>query len=123
MTRIKPKDRLVWRCCQYRRLGLGNPTLDPFDAFDRIRGASRTREDAHELLALYDTVRHLRLMGQDEALAMFSEVYLSPFSRHPERNEITRRVLRCAANHHCDPRTVYRNLRTVRRVFETLRGE
>ncbi len=117
---IEVKDRLVRRSCQYRRLGLGNPALDPFVAVERIRGASRTHADALELLALYDTVRYLRLAGKDEALAMFFEVYLSPFSRHPERNEISRRVLRCAAAHHCDPRTVYRNLRTVRHVFERL---
>ena len=110
--------RLLRRCCQYQRLGLGSPTLDPFDAFDRIRGVSRTRTDARELYALYQTVRILRILGKDEALTMFAEVYLSPFSRYPEKNEITHRVLRCAANHHCDPRTVYRNLRTVRRMYE-----
>ena len=112
------QERLIRRCCQYQRLGLGSPLLDPFDVCDRIRGACRTRTAALELLALYHTVRTLRLLGKDEALAMFAEVYLTPFSRHPEKNEITRRVLRCAAAHHCDPRTVYRHLRTVRRMFE-----
>ena len=112
------QERLVRRCCQYQRLGLGSPSLDPFDAIDRIRGASRTRRDACELLALYETVRTLRLWGKEETLTIFAEVYLSPFSRYPEKNEITHRVLRCAAKHHCDPRTVYRHLRTVRWVFE-----
>ena len=112
------QEHLVRRCCQYQRLGLGNPSLDPFDVADRIRGVCRTRRDALALLALYHTVRTLRLLGKNEALDMFAEVYLSPFSRHPEKNEISRRVLRCAANHHCDPRTVYRNLRTVRRMYE-----
>ena len=123
MSQIKSKDRLLLRCCQYRRLGLGNPALDPFDAVARICGACRTRTGARELLALYDTVRYLRLAGKHEALDMFAEVYLSPLSRHPERNEISDRVLRCAAAHHCDARTVYRNLRTVRRVFDKLNEE
>ena len=120
MKRTEPRDRLVRRACQYRRLGLGNPALDPFAATARIRGACRTRIDALELLALYHTVRYLRVSGREEALQMFSEVYLSPPSRHPEKNEISYRVLRCAATHHCDPRTVYRHLRTVRRVFEKM---
>ena len=120
MSQMKLNDRLVRRCCQYRRLGLGNPALDPFDAVARIRGACRTRADARELLALYDTVRYLRLAGKHEALQMFTEVYLSPLSRHPARNEISDRVLRCAAAHHCDPRTVYRQLHIVRCVFERL---
>ena len=112
------QERLIRRCCQYQRLGLGSPLLDPFDACDRIRGVCRTRTDARELYALYQTVRILRILGKDEALSIFAEVYLMPFSRHPEKNEITRRVLRCAAAHHCDARTVYRNLRTVRCMYE-----
>ena len=115
---MTPQKRLVRRCCQYQRLGLGNRSLDPFVAYARIRGSCRTHADALELLALYDTVRYLRLSGKDEALEMFAKVYLTPFSRCPEKNEISDRVLRTAAAHHCDPRTVYRNLRTVRRMYE-----
>ena len=122
MPQRKSKDRLLLRCCQYRRLGLGNPALDPFDAVARIRGACRTRADARELLALYDAVRYLRLAGKHEALQMFAEVYLSSSLRHLDRNEISGRVLRCAATHHCDARTVYRNLRMVRCLFEKLNG-
>lgn len=107
---------LILRCRQYRRLGLSDPALDPFVATARIRGACRTHADALALLALYDTVRTLRLLGKDEALAMFAEVYLSAPIR--EKNEISRRVLRCAVAHHCDPRTVFRHLCTVRRWYE-----
>ena len=113
-------DRLLRCACQYRRLGLGNPALDPFAAVDRMRGASRTHADALDLLALYETVRTLRLLGKDETLQIFCEVYLTPFVRHPAKNEISLRVLRVALAHHCDPRTVYRHLHTVRRLFETL---
>ena len=112
------QKRLIRRCCQYQRLGLGSPLLDPFDACDRIRGVCRTRADARELYALYQAVRVLRLLGKDEALDMFGEVYLSPILRHPDRNEISLRVLRCATAHHCDARTVYRHLRTVRCMYE-----
>ena len=116
------KIKVISAFRKYTRLGLANETLSPFDAYDRIRGVSKNRDDALDLLAVYDTIRLLRLTGKLEIINAVYFVYFDTLRRKPKKNEISAKVLRYAYEHHCDERTVYRQLKYARCLYKTLRS-
>lgn len=108
---------------KYSRLGLASEKLDVFDAYERIRGCCRNKREAHELLAVYDTVRFLRLSGNVESLRALRSIYFSLSGRTVRKNEISQRIQRFAYENHCDERTVYRRLSYAVRVYRMMLGE
>lgn len=110
MKRISERARIIYSFRKYARLGLASDRLSPFDAYARIRGVSKNDDDARALLAAYDTVRILRILGRDDALRALREVYFRLPNRAIRKNEISQRVLRHAIEQSCDERTVYRRL-------------
>lgn len=106
---------------KYTRLGLASQHLSPFDAYARIKGCCKTESDARDLLAVYDTVRLLKISGKSDILSSVYAVYFSYMGRLPRRNEISNRVLRHAYETNCDERTVYRQLEYARKLYKNLR--
>ncbi|MBE6596570.1 MAG: hypothetical protein E7641_02765 [Ruminococcaceae bacterium] len=104
------KKRMILAFRKYSRLGLSAPSLDAFDAFRRIEGCCRNRREAHELLAVYDTLRFLRLTGETDAIKALYAVYFYGSRRPLRKNDVTNRVQRHAYETSCDARTVYRRL-------------
>ena len=50
-------------------------------------------------------------------------VYFHAFCDKTVRTEISSRVLRYAYEHHCDERTVYRQLQYARRIYMIVRSD
>ncbi len=116
------RDEAIAAFRKFTRLGLSSLKLDTFDAYARIKGCSRSYEEAHVLLAVYDTFRLLRLTGNTETADAVRAVYCKGSGRKPKRNEISMRVLRYAYETHCDERTVYRRLGYAKKLYRQLKG-
>lgn len=104
-------------------MGLAKNNISPFDAYDRIRGVSKTQSDALDLLAVYDTMRLLRISGKNDVIKAIYAIYFDFQGRKPKKNEISNRVLRYAYDTHCDIRTVYRQLEYARKLYKMLRND
>ncbi len=115
------KYKIISAFRKYTRLGLSDEKLSPFDAYDRIRGVCKNKEDALDLLAVYDTLRLLRLSGKNEIIRVVYYVYFDTLRRKPKKNEISSKILRYAYDNHCDERTVYRQLKHARSLYKMIR--
>ena len=116
------KIKIISAFRKYTRLGLANDRLSPFDAYDRIRGVSKSHEEALDLLAVYDTLRILKISGKSDIVAAVYAIYFDAINRKPKRNEISLKIIRSAYETHCDERTVYRQLQYVRKLYKLLRS-
>ena len=115
------KIRIISAFRKYTRLGLSSSELSPFDAYERIRGVCTNKESANDLLAVYDTMRFLKILGKGEAIKAVRVVYFETLRKKPKKNEISSRVIRYAYENHCDERTVYRQLEYVRKIYKLIR--
>lgn len=122
MRNITERDRIIRVFRKYARLGLASPRLDVFSAYERIKGVSRNRREAYELLAVYDTVRFLKLTGRKDSLDALYDVYFYSSARPFGKSEISLRVLRHAKKASCDERTVYRRLAYVAEIYKMMLG-
>ena len=123
MQRKSDRDQIIAAFRKYSRLGLASRRLDPFDAYDRIRGCCSTRREALRLLAVYDTIRFLRLTGNKDTLRAVYAVYFSFSGRALKSNDISRRILRHAYDNNCDERTVYRRLSHAIDVYRMMSAD
>lgn len=119
--RTDEKTKIIMAFRKYTRLGLASETLSPFLAYRRIRGVSRTEEEAYDLLAVYDTVRILKLLNRKEELYAVRDIYFADKNILQRRNTVSMRVLRHAYEMNCDERTVYRQLEFARKLYSNLR--
>ena len=119
--RQSEKYKIISAFRKYTRTGLANRKLCPFDAYDRIRGVCKSREDALDLLAVYDTIRLLKLSGKNEVIRAVYSLYFDTLKRPMRKNEISARVLRYAYENHCDERTVYRQLQYAISIYKIIR--
>ena len=115
------KLKVILAFKKYAKLGLSNKKLSPFDAYDRIRGVCKSKSDALDLLAVYDTLRLLHISGKDDVISSIYAIYFDLLGRRPKKNEITSRVIRHAYDTHRDERTVYRQLEYARKLYIALR--
>ncbi len=115
------KIRIISAFRKYTRLGLSSSALSPFDAYERIRGVCVNKESANDLLAVYDTMRFLKILGKGEVIKAVRAVYFDTLRNKPKKNEISSRVIRYAYENHCDERTVYRQLEYARKIYKLIR--
>lgn len=115
------KYKIISAFRKYKRLGLATQKLSLFEVYDRIRGSSKNEQEALDLLAVYDTVRLLRISEKTDVIKALSAVYFYLSNATPKKNEISMRVLRYAYENHCDERTVYRQLQYARRIYKLVR--
>jgi len=111
----------------YAGLGLEKSNLSIIEVHKRIidsccfcveNADKRVTETSKRLLAVYDTMRLLGFLGrQNETLAVYA-IYFSTHGRKPRKNELHLRVLRHAYEQSCDIRTVYRQLRYAKKLFD-----
>ena len=114
------RDKIIRIFIKYARLGLASGKLDALDVYARIKGSVRTRAEARELLAVYDTVRFLGIVGKEETIRAVYCIYFPPTSRRYSVSGINERVLRYAERVGCDARTVYRQLSYAIKVYEAV---
>lgn len=115
------KVKVISAFRKYTRLGLSSAKLSPFDAYERIRGVCSDRKSANDLLAVYDTMRFLKILGKSEVIKAIHAVYFDTLRKKPKKNEISSRVVRYAFEHHCDERTVYRQLEYAKKIYKLIR--
>ena len=116
------KLKIISSFRKYTRLGLASRRLSPFDAYKRIRGTSRNENEAYDLLAVYDTVRLLKLLGKTDVLETVMAIYLADSRVLQKRNVVTLRVIRHAYETNCDERTIYRQLEYARKIYTDIRS-
>ena len=116
------KNKIISAFRKYTRLGLSNARLTPFEAYERIRGVCLDKECANDLLAVYDTIRFLKISGKTEVLSAVRAVYLDTLRKKPHKNDISLRVLRYAYENNYDERTVYRQLEYARKMYKLVRS-
>ena len=117
------KYKIISAFRKYTRLGLASRELSVFDVYDRIRGVCKNREEALDILAVYDTVRLLTISGKTDVIEAVNSIYFYTLRDKTSKNEISSRVLRYAYEHNCDERTVYRQLQYARRVYKLVRTD
>lgn len=121
MARSKERTAVIRAFRRYRKLGFDrDDTRDPFLTLEQMRGVSRRRSDALDLLAVRETLRFLRLSGRGEEEAVRA-VFFDLSLNLRVKNEMTYAVRRFALSHHYDERSVYRMLAKAERVFLTVR--
>ena len=116
------KYKIISAFRKYTRLGLANKKLSLFEVYDRIRGVSKTKEEALDLLAVYDTVRVLTIMGREDVVRAVWSVYFYNSRANVRRTDISLRVLRYSYDNNCDERTVYRQLQYARYIYKLVRA-
>ncbi len=117
---IRDRSEIVKIFIKYARLGLASDGLDALDVYERIRGSSRTRAEARELLAVYGTVRFLRISGREEALRAVYSIYFPTSVARYSKDGINDRVIRYSARAGLDERTVYRQLAYAVKVYSAV---
>jgi len=115
------KLKIIMAFRKYTRLGLASEKLSPFVAYGRIKGVSRNESEAYDLLAVYDTVRILRLLNKNDVLHAVKAVYFSNTASLKKGSSVSLRVLRHAYETNCDERSVYRQLEFARKLYSNLR--
>ena len=106
---------------KFARLGLNDASTNPAQAYKRIDVLCHARRTKLDMLAVYDTLRLLSLVGDVDTLAAIWEVYFSLEDYRFSKSETARRVRKCAQNNYCDERTVYRRLVKARSLYTRLR--
>ena len=101
-----------------RRLGIFENRLAVFDAARLIKGCSRNSRDANSLFAAWALCRYAQGSGKMEALEAFEYVYRC--KGLTSAGDISARVVKYAMLRHQDPRTVYRRMGEIERVYEKI---
>ncbi len=122
MTLKAKKDDAALMFRKYARLGLNRRKLQVFEAYAVIRGVSKNENEAQKLLAVYDTVRLLKLTD-DETASAVEAVYFYDGGRSPKRSQISGRVLAFATERNLDERSVYRRLHRAKELYYHLISE
>ena len=115
------KYKIISAFRKYTRLGLATQKLSLLEVYERIRGVCKSEEEALDLLAVYDTVRLLKLSGKNDIIKAVRAIYFSYLKGIAKKNDISLRVIRYAYENHCDERTVYRQLQYARHIYKLVR--
>ena len=106
---------------KFARLGLANERFTPIQAYKRIEAICISKRSRLDILAVYDTLRLLKLNGEEEILKAIFEVYFEGAPYRSTKQERGASVLRLATKEHCNDRTIYRRLERARTLFERVR--
>ncbi|MBR2380921.1 MAG: hypothetical protein IKA84_00305 [Clostridia bacterium] len=115
------RNEIIRIFSKFSRLGLASEKLNPIQAYKKIDMLCVARRSRLDMLAVYDTLRLLRLNGEEEVLRAVYEVYFEGVSYRSTKQERGASILRLATREHCDDRTVYRRLERARTLFERVR--
>ncbi len=121
MTENDTRKEIIRVFRKYERLGLSREGLDPVRAYKRIEVLCFSRRGKLDMFAVYDTMRILHLMGEEDVIRAVREVYFAGAAYRLTASVISDRVLRCASEQYCDERTVYRRLKKARELYEGIR--
>ncbi len=106
---------------KFAHLGLANSESNPIQVYKRIDVLCHARRTKLDMLAVFDTLRLLSLVGDSDTLTAVHEIYFSTTDCRFSKSETARRVRKCAENHYCDERTIYRRLHKARELYTRIR--
>ena len=115
---LKKNNNAIAAFRKYARYGYDKVTVNIFDICNIALGATSGKNEAAELVAVYQTLRALEYSGRAETADAVRAVYFRYASRPLKKNEIAWRVRRFAVEGYMDERTVYRHLRVAKELFE-----
>ncbi len=104
---------------KYFRLGLHKNRLDVFSVCRRIRGSCGGLGAAKDLFAVWELRLLLSLEKREEELQIFEEIYLKDIKKY--HNNTNDKVVAYSLRHYCDPRTVYRRLAYIEKMYYDIR--
>ena len=110
-------DEAVRAFRKYARLDSESGSISYFDLCKRIRGSLGNDRDALKILSVYDTLKLLEALGNNDAADAVREVYFYANGKAPRKNEISYRVRRFAMSRHLDERTVWRRLGEAKALY------
>ena len=102
---------------KYARYGYDKMGLDIFEICNIATGATVGKNEAAEILAVYQTLQALEYNGHKEIADAVRAVYFRYANRPLKKNEISWRVRRFATESYMDERTVYRHLRLAKTLY------
>lgn len=118
MKNTKNRISIAQDLLKLRRLGIYENRLAVFDAARLIKGCSRNTREASSLFAAWALCRYARGAGKIEGLEAFEYVYRR--KGLTSAGDISARVVKYAMLRHQDPRTVYRRIEEIERVYEKI---
>ncbi len=110
-------DEAVRAFRKYARLCPDSERISYFDLCKRVRGSLGNDRDALKILSVYDTLKLLEALGNNDAADAVREVYFYANGKAPRKNEISYRVRRFAMSRHMDERTVWRRLGEAKSLY------
>ena len=114
---VKNEVNAVAAFRKYARYGYDKARLDIFDICNIALGATAGKNDAAELVAVYECLKALEYSGRAETAQAVRAVYFRYADRPLKKNEIAWRVRRFAIEGYMDERTVYRHLKLAKELF------
>ena len=81
MTENDTRKEIIRVFRKYERLGLSREGLDPVRAYKRIEVLCFSRRGKLDMFAVYDTMRILHLMGEEDVIRAVREVYFTDASK------------------------------------------
>ena len=119
---MQNKPNAVSAFRKYARYGYDKVGIDIFEMCEIALGATSERQQAAELVAVYQTLRALEYSGREETAEAVRAVYFSLPERPLKKNEVSLRVRRFASESYMDERTVYRHLKAAKELFSKFYG-
>ena len=106
---------------RYARFNLASEGLNPIQIYKKIDVICSSRRSKLDMLAVFDTIRLLELMNDNDTLLAINRVYFDGRAHRVTKYELGRRVCALAQEQYCDERTIYRRLEKARNIFEKIR--
>ena len=121
MTENDTRKEIIRVFRKSERLGLSREGLDPVRAYKRIDVLCASRRGKLDMFAVYDTMRILSLLGEEDVISAVRRVYFVDVAYRLTASMISDRVLKCACEQYCDARTIYRRLKRARELYASIR--
>ena len=121
MEQNDKRNEIIRAFRKFARLGLAEGELNPIQIYKKIDILCVSRRSKLDMLAVFDTIRILELMNDNDTLLAINRVYFDGRAHRVTKYELGRRVCALAQEQYCDERTIYRRLEKARNIFEKIR--
>ena len=121
MQRTNNRENIIRIFRKFASMGFYNHNYNPIQVYKKIDMFCISRRSKLDMLAVFDTLRLLTLLGEVDTVKCIEMVYFSNLTQRLSRQEMGRRISKCALELFRDERTVYRKLEYARDLFEQIR--
>ena len=121
MQRTNNRENIIRIFRKFASMGFYNHNYNPIQVYKKIDMFCISRRSKLDMLAVFDTLRLLTLLGEVDTVKCIEMVYFSNLTQRLSRQEMGRGISKCALELFRDERTVYRKLEYARDLFEQIR--